>query len=110
MASRSGSPRTGSTYSAASRVIQQVRSFFTIGDAPPYSAFELKTLYLEEMFARGILIIGSHNMSYAHSDADVAALLAAYDEVLPILRAAVHQGDLLDRLHCEPLKPLFKVR
>lgn len=85
-------------------------SFFTIGDAPPYSAFELKTLYLQEMFARGILIIGSHNMSYAHSDADVAALLAAYDEVLPILRAAVDQGDLLDRLHCEPLKPLFKVR
>jgi glutamate-1-semialdehyde 2,1-aminomutase len=85
-------------------------NFFTIADAPPYSAIELRTLYLQEMFARGILIIGSHNMSYAHSDADVAALLAAYDEVLPILRDAVDQGDLLDRLHCEPLKPLFKVR
>ena len=77
---------------------------------PPYSAFELRTLYLQEMFVRGILIIGSHNMSYAHSDDDVDALLAAYDEVLPILRAAIDRGDLLDRLHCEPLKPLFKVR
>ena len=85
-------------------------SFFTIDDAPPYSAFELRTLYLQEMFVRGILIIGSHNMSYAHSDDDVDALLAAYDEVLPILRAAIDRGDLLDRLHCEPLKPLFKVR
>jgi glutamate-1-semialdehyde 2,1-aminomutase len=85
-------------------------SFFTIADAPPYSAFELRTLYLQEMFMRGILIIGSHNMSYAHSDDDVDALLAAYDEVLPILRTAIDRGDLLDRLHCEPLKPLFKVR
>jgi glutamate-1-semialdehyde 2,1-aminomutase len=85
-------------------------SFFTIGDAYPYTALELKTLYLQEMFARGILIIGSHNMSYAHSDADIAGLLAAYDEVLPILRSSVDQGDLLERLRCEPLKPLFKVR
>ena len=62
------------------------------------------------MFARGILAIGTHNMSYAHSDDDVARLLSAYDDVLPLLRTAVERRDLLDRLHCEPLKPLFKVR
>ncbi|MEO8436820.1 MAG: aminotransferase class III-fold pyridoxal phosphate-dependent enzyme [Chloroflexota bacterium] len=85
-------------------------SFLTIADAAPYSGYELKTLYLQEMFARGILVIGTHNMSYAHSDDDVTALLAAYDEVLPLLRTAVERGDLLDRLRCEPLQPLFTVR
>lgn len=85
-------------------------SFLLLKDTPAYNAFELKTLYLQEMFARGILINGTHNMSYAHSAADVAQLLAAYDAVLPMLRDAVAQRDLHTRLQCEPLKPLFKVR
>jgi glutamate-1-semialdehyde 2,1-aminomutase len=85
-------------------------SFFNLADAGPYSALDLKTLYLQEMFERGLLVIGTHNMSYAHSDADVARLLAAYDEVLPMLRAAVDHEDLHDRLRCEPLQPLFRIR
>jgi glutamate-1-semialdehyde 2,1-aminomutase len=85
-------------------------SFFTIAAAGPYDAYELKTLYLQEMFARGILTLGTHNLSYAHSDEDIETLLGAYDAVLPSLRAAVDRGDLPARLHGEPLKPLFKVR
>jgi glutamate-1-semialdehyde aminotransferase len=85
-------------------------SFFTIAAAGPYDAYELKTLYLQEMFARGILTLGTHNLSYAHSDEDIETLLSAYDAVLPSLRAAVDRGDLPARLHGEPLKPLFKVR
>ena len=85
-------------------------SFFQITAAPPYDAYELKTFYLQEMFGRGILGIGTHNMSYAHSDADVAQLLAAYDVILPMLRDAVEKQDLRDRLRCEPLQPLFLVR
>ena len=85
-------------------------TFFNISAAGPYDAFELKTLFLQEMFARGILTLGTHNLSYAHSDEDIEMLLAAYDAVLPSLRAAVDRGDLPSRLHGEPLKPLFKVR
>jgi len=86
-------------------------SFLLIADQPYASQFELKTLYLQEVLARGILTIGTHNMSFAHSQADVERLLAVYDEVFPILRDAVQtQGGVLDRLRCEPLQPLFKVR
>ena len=85
-------------------------SFFTIAAAGPYDAYGLKTLYLQEMFARGILTLGTHNLSYAHSDGDIETLLGAYDAILPSLRAAVDRGDLPARLHGEPLKPLFKVR
>jgi len=84
--------------------------FFRLSDCDPYTALELRTLYLQEMFARGILVNGGHNLSYAHSEADIDALLAAYDEILPLLVAAVGKHDLHERLHCAPLQPLFRVR
>ena len=49
-------------------------------------------------------------MSYAHSDADLAKLLGAYDEVFPLIRAAVDGRTLEAALRCAPLEPLFKVR
>jgi glutamate-1-semialdehyde 2,1-aminomutase len=85
-------------------------SFLLLDDGGTATAFELKTLLLQELFARGILSLGTHNMSYAHSDVDVDALLVAYDEVLPILKDAAENGALKQHLHCEPLVPLFKVR
>ncbi|MBD1835589.1 aminotransferase class III-fold pyridoxal phosphate-dependent enzyme [Cyanobacteria bacterium FACHB-472] len=85
-------------------------SFLLIKDASPYSMWQIKTLFLQEVFARGILTLGTHNMSYAHSDADIARLLAVYDEVFPILQDAVDNGVLEKYLCCQPLEPLFKVR
>jgi len=84
-------------------------SFFIIKDHSPYTAWQIKTLYLQEMFARGILTLGTHNMSYAHSDEDVQRLLDAYDEVLQTLKTAVG-GKLEQLLVCKPLEPLFKIR
>jgi glutamate-1-semialdehyde 2,1-aminomutase len=85
-------------------------SFITIKDAGGYSQWELKTLFLQEMFARGILILGTHNISFALSDGDIVQLLGAYDEVLPILKEAVENRSLGERIRCRPLEPLFKVR
>ncbi len=85
-------------------------SFLLVQDAPPYSQWQIKTLFLQEMFERGILTLGTHNLSYAHSEADIDRLLAAYGEVLPIMRDAVLGGRLEAMLRCSPLEPLFKVR
>jgi glutamate-1-semialdehyde 2,1-aminomutase len=87
-----------------------VWSFMILKDCEPYSVWEIKTLFMQEMLARGIMTLGSHNMNYAHTDKDVATLLAAYDEVLPILKNAVDNRAMADCLHCKPLEPLFKVR
>jgi len=87
-----------------------VWSFFIIKDVSPYSQWEIKTLYLQEMFARGILTLGSHNMSFAHTDNDITLLLSSYDEVIPLLRDAVTEHRLHEWLRCKPLEPLFKVR
>lgn len=85
-------------------------SFLQIADAHGHTAFEIRTLFLQEMFARGILTIGSHNLSYAHDESDIDHLLAVYGEVLPEIAAHARNGTLHDVLHCEPLQPLFRVR
>lgn len=85
-------------------------SFLILSDTPKVSQWELKTLLLQEFFARGILSFGTHNINFAHSDADIDRLLAVYDEVLPLLGAAAHDGRIAELLLCKPLEPLFKVR
>jgi len=85
-------------------------SFLLIKEAGVYSQLEIKTLFMQEMLRRGILFTGTHNVSFAHSDADIQMLIAAYDEVFPLVRDAVSSGDLNSRLHGKVLEPLFKVR
>lgn len=85
-------------------------SFLLIGDAEPYSSWQIKTLVLQELFARGILTLCTHNVSYAHSAEDIQRLMIAYDEVFPIVKDAVDNRKLETYLRCQPLQPLFKVR
>ena len=72
--------------------------------------WEIKTLFYQEVFSRGILTLGSHNLSFKHSDSDVTQLLSVYSDVFEIIADAVERKDLEKRLRCEVLKPLFRVR
>jgi glutamate-1-semialdehyde 2,1-aminomutase len=85
-------------------------NYLGIGDAPGATSWELKTLFEQEVFERGILTLGAHNMSYAHSNEDVDRLLQVYDEVFAFLGKAVADGAVRQYLRCEPLVPLFRVR
>lgn len=85
-------------------------SFLLIRAGTNTSDFEMKTLFLQEMFKRGILTLGSHNLSGAHTYEDLEELLKAYIEVLPLLVNADKKANVKELLDCEPLKPLFKVR
>ena len=85
-------------------------SFLLFSPAGPYSVLELKTLFMQECLARGVLTLGTHNVCHALTSADVAQVLAVYDQVFPILRAAIERQDLPSRLRCAPLVPVFAVR
>lgn len=85
-------------------------SFLGLRDSRGYLAFEIKTLLMQELHQRGILSVGTHNMSYAHSAADVALLLSAYAEILPFIGKVLDAKNLAKALRCAPLVPLFKVR
>ena len=85
-------------------------TFLSFRDANGRSLWEIKTLWMQEMMARGFLSVGTHNLNYAHGDKEIDLLLAAYDEIFPLLREAVYGGRLTQYLRCEPLRPLFRVR
>lgn len=85
-------------------------SFILIKSGVNSSDYEMKTLFLQEMFKRGILTLGSHNLTSAHDKNDLYALINAYEEVLPLLVEADQANTVRDILECAPLEPLFKVR
>lgn len=85
-------------------------SYLVIKKSENYTALEIKTLFLQEVFLRGVLVLGSHNISYSHTESDIDKLLSVYDEVFQILEDSISNNKLHALLTVEPLKPLFKVR
>jgi len=85
-------------------------SFLMFKDTASRSQWELKTLFLQEVFSRGILTLGSHNMSYAHSDGDIERLLQTYNEVFALIKEVLVKGNLKAWLKTNSLVPLFKIR
>jgi len=85
----------------------ECRSLITF-DATAGNPLEMKSLVQQEMIKRGILWGGFHNMSYSHTDEDVAYTLRAYKDVLPILKKAVDENNVAGYLKGEPVEPVFR--
>ncbi len=85
-------------------------SFLMIGEKGGYTAIELKSLFLQEMAARGILLGGGHNLSYAHKSSDIDNLLSAYQDVLMVLDNTIKNKDFDSIFKGQLLEPVFKVR
>lgn len=85
-------------------------SFLNFADTANTSSWATKTLFLQEMFARGILVLSTHNITYAHTQADIDRVLGVYHEVLPFVHRAAVEGQTDKHLIVRPLQPLFRVR
>lgn len=70
----------------------------------------IRTLLLRELIGHGVLTLGSHNVCYAHREADVMRVLTAYDAGLAALRRALDGEAFEDNLPCPVIEPLFQVR
>lgn len=77
-------------------------------DASAGNPLELKSFVQQEMIKRGILWGGFHNMCYSHTDEDIEHTLAAYKEVLPLLKDAVDSNQVRERLKGDPVAPVFR--
>ncbi len=82
----------------------------TLHGSESATGMELKTLFMQEMLARGILMQFTHNLSYSHKGEEIDALLRIYREVLPLLQEAAKEGKVQALLRGRVLEPLFKVR
>lgn len=85
-------------------------SFLQIKDHEKYDNIVIRTFFMQEMMDNGILTLGSHLLSYAHSEEDIDALINSYRSFLSKLVVGLETNQLLQMLRCEPLKPLFKIR
>lgn len=89
------------------------KSCWTILDIQPHAnadVHEIKTFLVTRCSQHGILVNGSHNICYAHSDAEIQACVAAYRAILPELAELLRTGRLGEALGCEPVHPVFSVR
>jgi glutamate-1-semialdehyde 2,1-aminomutase len=87
-----------------------VWSFLIFSDHEKISSIQLKTLFMQEMFKRGVYTIGANTISYAHSETDIDFVIDVYNEVLDILKRSLYLENVSSLLECAPLEPLFKVR
>ncbi len=87
-----------------------VWSFFIIKDTEWCTSWEIKTLFLQEMFKRGIYIIGTHNMSYAHTVDHVETLMKAYEDFFKLMKKVIAEKQIKNHIEGEVLVPLFKLR
>ena len=74
------------------------------------STAELKTLFIQEMIKRGILINSALNINFSHSSVDQYKIIKAFEEVLSIIAECIKNKNTKKYLRSPVIKPLFKVR
>lgn len=72
------------------------------------NGLEVKALMQQEMIKRGILWAGFHNMCFSHTDEDIDYTLAAYRDVLPLVKTAIESGNVKSYLKGEVLEAVFR--
>jgi glutamate-1-semialdehyde aminotransferase/spore coat polysaccharide biosynthesis protein SpsF (cytidylyltransferase family) len=85
-------------------------AILTFQDDRAASKEAIKTLFLREMIASGVLINASHNICFAHTPAEISRVLRAYDHALGVLASALKRGDTEYRLGNQVIRPIFTVR
>ena len=91
---------------------------FTVNGLPPVFPLGLqvdnpapyKTLITQEMARRGIHMPGQVYIMAAHTAEDIDTVLAALEEVVPILRKALERGSVEGLLEVPVARPVFRRR
>jgi glutamate-1-semialdehyde aminotransferase len=83
------------------RIVTQPR------DAEGRLSAALRTLLMQEMIGRGVLFQGIFLPCYAHTDADVAQIIRAFDASCAVYREALERG-VGELLVGQPVRPVFR--
>jgi glutamate-1-semialdehyde 2,1-aminomutase len=85
--------------------------FISFSNSSEFSVNQIKTLFLQEMFSQGVLILGSHNILLGIDEKDIRRVINAYDNSFRIIQSGIQNGDLDKQLRvAPPPPPLFRVR
>ena len=70
----------------------------------------IRSVFIQEMLRRGVLLTSSHNICYAHDDENCATTLGAYDGALAQISNGLSSGNLETQLTGPVIEPIFRVR
>jgi glutamate-1-semialdehyde 2,1-aminomutase len=76
----------------------------------PQGVQTIRSLFQQEATRRGVLVLNSHNLTYAHKEADIDATLKKYDQALAVVAEALSNQDPMPYLEGEPIESVFKAR
>lgn len=85
-------------------------TFLNITNDRVNSADTIKSWLIQELCKRGVLFIGTHNLSYAHSFENIDQLIMHYQELFTQLNDLDKQGNLAAHLDGKQIENVFKVR
>ena len=71
---------------------------------------QAKTLLLQELLRRGVLVLNTHDVTTAFTQEDIEVVATAYADALAMVADGLAGGHLRESLECEPIRPLFRVR
>jgi glutamate-1-semialdehyde 2,1-aminomutase len=71
---------------------------------------KLKTLFLQEMFKNGVIVLSTHNVNLAMKEKQLKLISQAQRKALEVISIAINESRVEELLECTPLEPLFKVR
>lgn len=84
------------------------RTVMQFKDENGEESFEMKSLFQQECIKRGILFTGAHNISFSHTEEIVGRTLEVYDECMRILKKAIENKDIKNRLEGDVVEPVFR--
>jgi glutamate-1-semialdehyde aminotransferase/spore coat polysaccharide biosynthesis protein SpsF (cytidylyltransferase family) len=73
-------------------------------------SLDIKTLFIQEMLKRGILINSSFNITYSHQSLEKLKIQHAFEEVCSIISCGIKDQNILNILRGPSIQPLFRVR
>lgn len=83
------------------------RIFFSCKDADRQVSLGFRTLLLQEMIGRGVLFQGVFLPCFTHSEADVDAIIEAFDQACAVYAHALEHG-LDQHLIGDAIRPVFR--
>jgi glutamate-1-semialdehyde aminotransferase len=85
-------------------------SMITFSDYDAIPSAAIRTQYIIDMLQNGVLTLGTHNISYAHTDEDLIKIVHANDEALKNIKNLLSDGTLYKKLEADVILPVFEVR
>lgn len=84
------------------------KTVFNFQSTAQADALEMKTYFQQECAKRGVLFVGYHLASLAHTKEDIDLTLQVYDEVMASFRKAMHNNQLRHSLRGSVVTQIFK--